>query len=92
LHVFTFFCLDRAFAEAASRRQAQKETKKSRAKYAAHPHAGPPPHLARPNAPARHSACIQELIGRLAVVQLFFRLLDKQPNFVFGLAEACVPA
>ena len=32
----------------------QKEPKKSRAKYAARPQAGPPPHLARANAPAQN--------------------------------------
>jgi hypothetical protein len=34
------FCLDRAFAEAASRRQVQKEPKKSRAKPKAWAHVG----------------------------------------------------
>ena len=69
------FCLDRAFAEAASRRQVQKERKKSRAKYAAHPHSGPPPHLTRAIAPAENSVCkgiINALsIGRLAVAPAF---------------------
>jgi hypothetical protein len=32
----------------------QKGPKRSRAKYAAHPHAGPPPHLAPATAPARN--------------------------------------